>query len=150
MTVDLSGLPLFHDLTPAHRALIASTAHAESHPAGTRLFTEGQRAERGWVVLDGRVAVEATVPGRGAVTVQSVGVGELLGLSWLVPPYRWHFGATVVTPSRLACLDVARLREAAESDPAFGYRLALVLAEAMLHRLQGTRSRLLDLYRSPS
>ncbi|GAA0250951.1 cyclic nucleotide-binding domain-containing protein [Saccharothrix mutabilis subsp. mutabilis] len=150
MTTDLADLALFRPLAPAHRALIAASAHPEHHPAGTRLFDQDQPAEHSWVVLTGCVALDAAVPGRGAVTVQGVGPGELLGLSWLVPPHRWHFGATVVVPAHLARLDVARLRETAERDPEFGYRLSLVLAEAMLHRLQSTRYRLLDLYRNPS
>ncbi len=93
--------------------------------------------------------VDIPVPGRGSVAVQSIGPGELLGRSWVVPPYRWHFGATVVSPTRAIAWDAARLRELAEEDPALGYRLSLVLAEAMLNRLQSTRLRLLDLYRNP-
>jgi CRP-like cAMP-binding protein len=150
VTTDIADLALFRPLEPAHRALIAASAVHENHPAGTRLFHEGQTAEHCWVVLSGCVALDAVVPGRGTATIQGVGPGELLGLSWLVPPYKWHFGATVVAPAHLARLDVARLRTAAQEDPAFGYRLSLVLADALLHRLQSTRYRLLDLYRTPS
>jgi len=45
-------------------------------------------------------------------------------------------------------LDTAELRALAVADPGFGYALSRTLFEIMLHRLQATRARLLDLYRS--
>ncbi|MER5267126.1 Crp/Fnr family transcriptional regulator [Actinosynnema sp. NPDC002837] len=149
MIPDLDTVPLLGALTPTQRAVLAGTGELETHRPGTRLFEEGQPADRARVVLCGCVMVDIPVPGRGSVAVQSIGPGELLGLSWFVPPYRWHFGATVVSPTRAIAWDAARLRELAEEDPALGYRLSLALAEAMLNRLQSTRLRLLDLYRNP-
>ena len=90
------------------------------------------------------------IPGRGLVVVQTLGAGDVLGWSWLVPPYRWHFGAAAIEPGDRHRLDTEELRALAEADP--GFRLCPVpaLFEEMLHRLQATRARLLDLYRSPS
>ena len=145
----LDSLPLLDSLTPMQRAVLTGTGEVEDYRPGTRLFDEGQPADRGWVVLNGCVTVDAVVPGRGTVTIQGIGPGELLGLSWFVPPYRWHFGATVVSPTRALVFDAARLRALADEDPSLGYRLSLVLSEALLTRLQSTRLRLLDLYRTP-
>ena len=44
----------------------------------------------------GRVAIASITPHEGPLTIQSVGDGDLLGWSWLVPPYRWHFGARAI------------------------------------------------------
>jgi CRP/FNR family transcriptional regulator, cyclic AMP receptor protein len=85
------------------------------------------------------------VPGTGPVVIQTVGPGELLGWSWLVPPHRWHFGATAVEPTTAAKLDTLQLRALAEQDPRFGYRLTLTLFEALLQRLQAPRTRLIEL-----
>ncbi|MEV8438715.1 Crp/Fnr family transcriptional regulator [Actinosynnema sp. NPDC051121] len=149
MIPQLERLPLLGALTPTQRAVLAGTGKLEEYRPGSRLFEEGQPADRGWIVLCGCVMVDITAPGRGTVAVQGIGPGELLGLSWFVPPYRWHFGATVVSPTRAVVFEAARLRALAEEDPALGYRLSLVITEAMLNRLQSTRLRLLDLYRDP-
>ncbi|NUT54024.1 MAG: Crp/Fnr family transcriptional regulator [Saccharothrix sp.] len=129
--------------------MLAGIGVREDYEPGRRLFDEGQPADRAWVVLSGCVVVDAVVPGRGTVAVQGIGPGELLGLSWLVPPYRWHFGATVVSPTSAVVLDAVRLRALADEDPTLGYRLSLALAEALVNRLQATRLRLIDLYRNP-
>jgi CRP/FNR family transcriptional regulator, cyclic AMP receptor protein len=153
MTTPMTGLdtlPLLTNLSHTQRAAVAGVSRIETYEPGTRLFDEGGLADQCWVVLSGCVMVDAAVPQRGPVAVQSIGPGELLGWSWLVPPYRWHFGATVVSPTRAAVVDTGALRQLADEDPALGYQLSLVLIEALLNRLQATRIRLLDLYRNPS
>jgi CRP/FNR family cyclic AMP-dependent transcriptional regulator len=153
MTTPMTGLdtlPLFTNLSHTQRAAVAGVSRLETYEAGTRLFDEGGFADQCWVVLTGCVTVDTVVPQRGRVAVQSIGPGELLGWSWLVPPYRWHFGATVVSPTRAVVVDTAALRQLADEDPALGYQLSLVLLGALLNRLQATRIRLLDLYRNPA
>ncbi|MFB9905391.1 Crp/Fnr family transcriptional regulator [Allokutzneria oryzae] len=135
-------------MSPAQVALLATTASEVDFAPGDRLFEEGQPARGCWLVLDGCVALDVTFPGRGEVLVQTLGAGDVLGWSWLVPPYRWYFGATATAPTSAIALDTDRLRALAENDPAFGYPLALRLFGGLLDRLQTTRARLLDLYRS--
>lgn len=147
---ELDALPLFANLSHTQRAAIAGVSRIETYEPGTRLFEEGGLADQCWVMLAGCVMIDTVVPARGRTTVQSIGPGELVGWSWLVPPYRWHFGATVVSPTRAAVVETGALRMLADEDPALGYQLSLILIEALLNRLQATRIRLLDLYRNPS
>lgn len=146
----LDSLPLLAHLSHTQRAAIAGVSRIETFEPGTRMFDEGGLADQCWVVLSGCVMLDAFVPPGGHVVLQSIGPGELIGLSWLVPPYRWHFGATAVSPTRAVVVDTAALRALANDDPALGYQLALILIEALVNRLQATRIRLLDLYRNPS
>lgn len=88
----LAEFPLFAQLPAAQRVLISRAAHAVSFEAGRRVFCEGQPARGCWLIRAGHVAIDAHVPVRGAVVVQTLGPGDVLGWSWLVPPYRWHFG----------------------------------------------------------
>jgi len=81
--------------------------------------------------------------------VQTLGPGDVLGWSWLVPPHYWQFTATALTSVTAVELDTAELQALAEADPALGYPLALTLFEVVVARLQSTRSRLLDLYGNP-
>lgn len=145
----LAPFPVFGRLTPAQRAVVAATAQDVSLAAGTRLFEEGQDATGCWLIRHGQVTLETAVPGRGQVVIQTLGPGDLLGWSWLVPPHRWHFTAMASGPVSAVRLDTAQLRALADQDPALGYPLSLGLFETLLARLQSTRSRLLDLYGSP-
>lgn len=139
----------FDRLTPEHRSLVAATAREVSFPAGATIFSDGQPARGCWVIGAGQIALGTAVPGRGLVVVQTLGPGEVLGWSWLAPPYHWHFTATASTEVNAVEFDTAQLRALADSDPALGYPLSLGLFEIVVARLQHTRSRLLDLYGSP-
>ena len=145
----LAAFPVFAQLPEAELELISSTARTVRFAARQRLFSEGQPAQGCWLIEDGRVALDMAVPGRGQVVLQTLGPGDVLGWSWLVPPYRWHYGAVSVLPTTATELDTAQLRALAEQDSRFGYMLVLTLFEAVLQRLQATRARLLDLYGSP-
>lgn len=150
MTNDLlTGFAVFDRFTDAQRQLLIDIASEVSYPAGERLFTDGEDAVGCWLIRSGRVALETAVPGRGQVVVQTLGSGDLLGWSWLVAPHQWHFTATAAGPVTALRLDTDRLRALADRDPDLGYRLALGMFEVLLDRLQSTRARLLDLYRSP-
>jgi CRP/FNR family cyclic AMP-dependent transcriptional regulator len=141
----LDALPLLEGLTHTQRVALAGVSTIATYEPGHRLFDEHGSADRCWVVLSGCVVVDALVPPRGHVALQSIGAGELVGWSWFVPPYRWHFGATVVSPTRAAVMDAEQLRALAGADPEFGYRLSQILVAALLNRLQTTRMRLLEL-----
>ena len=145
----LSGFVMFDRLSGAQRAMISEAAQPVDIAVGARLFDEGQPASGCWLIRAGEVALETSIPGRGQTVVQTLGPGDVLGWSWLVPPHRWHFTATARTPVTAWRLDTDRLRELAEQDPALGYPLALGLFEVLLARLQDTRARVLDLYGSP-
>ncbi|MEU0504314.1 cyclic nucleotide-binding domain-containing protein [Nocardia sp. NPDC005998] len=146
---ELSQFAQLAALTDTELAVLADAGRDVSYPAGQQLITEGRSADRCWLIRDGRVGLDAHVPGRGDIVVQTLGSGDLLGWSWLMPPYRWHFGAHTVEPVHAIEFDSARLTELADLDPVFGRALNRMLLEAVLERLQATRARLLDLYRNP-
>jgi CRP-like cAMP-binding protein len=148
-SAELAGFPVFAQLSAAELGQVCATATPVRFATRQRVFAEGEHAEGCWLIHSGRVALDVFVPGRGLVVVQTLGPGDVLGWSWLVPPYRWHFGASAVEPTEAVRLDTGQLRTLAETDAAFGYVLATTLFSAMLQRLQATRARLLDLYRSP-
>jgi CRP-like cAMP-binding protein len=145
----LTGHPLFAGLSGTELELIASAARPVRLGARERLLREGDPARGCWLIHSGCIALDLAIPGRGQVVVQTLGRGDVLGWSWLVPPYRWQFGAVTVQPTTMTELDTEQLRALAEQDPRFGYTLMLALFESLAHRLQATRARLLDLYRIP-
>jgi CRP-like cAMP-binding protein len=140
---------LLECLSAAHRAAVVADAVPVTYPPGTQLFRAADPAVGCWLIRAGHVALRTDVPGRGQVTIQTLGANDVLGLSWLIPPHRWHFTATTSTEVTALQLDTARLRARADADPAFGYRLVVAMFEILLSRLQSTRARLLDMYGSP-
>jgi CRP/FNR family cyclic AMP-dependent transcriptional regulator len=146
LTEVVRSQPLFADLAPEHVELLAGCARNVRVAAGTRLLREGRPADRFYLLRRGRVAVQAVVPGRGRVVIETLGPGDVLGWSWLVPPYRWHFDAETLEPVVATAFDGACLRAKCDADPALGYALMRRFAQVIVDRLQHTRLRLLDLY----
>ena len=145
----LAAHPFLEGLTPDRLERLSSFAHRSQFHAGARVFSEGGRADRFWLIRDGHVTLDAHVPGRGEVVIETLGPGTVLGWSWLFPPYRWHFGATAVEPTLTVELDGAGVRRLCDADPVMGYELTRRFIEVVVERLQATRIRLLDLYGSP-
>ena len=113
----LAAFSVFAQLPQAELELISSTARTVRFAARQRLFSEGHPAQGCWLIEDGRVALDMTVPGRGQVVLQTLGPGDVLGWSWLVPPYRWHYGATSVLPTTATELDTVWWRSRRAGSP---------------------------------
>lgn len=142
LTEAISKHPFFHDLKPEHLAVLTVGAKTRDFKAGDVLFREGEPASEFYLIESGRVAVEARAPAHGTVGVQTVGAGEVLGWSWLFPPFAWHFQARAVEPGHAIVLDGAHLLVAAERNGVFGYELMKRVAQIVIRRLQATRHQL--------
>lgn len=137
---------LLSTLPAAGREQLLRLAREVSFPGGVSIFQEGRSADRFWIIHSGSVALDLHVPGRRPPTVETLGPGDLLGWSWLFPPYLWHLGAQTRTPVRADEFDAAAVRALCARDPALGYALTQGVAAVIAHRLTATRMRLLDLY----
>jgi CRP/FNR family cyclic AMP-dependent transcriptional regulator len=146
----LAAQPFLEGLTDRQLERLSTYARRSMFHAGNRVFREGGHADRCWLIQRGRVQLDTHVPGRGDVVVETLGPNAVLGWSWLFPPYRWHFGAVAVEPTFTLALDGPGLRRLCEEDPALGYDLTNRFIRVVVERLQATRVRLLDLYRTPS
>ncbi|MGW4740662.1 Crp/Fnr family transcriptional regulator [Nocardia xishanensis] len=147
---ELSAFGRLAALSEDQLRTLARAGRDVAFPAGHRVIGEGLPADRCWLIRRGRILLDAQVPGRGGVVLQTLEGGDVLGWSWLVPPYRWHFGAVTAEPVEAIEFDARTLAELADRDPRFALALTLMLFEALLDRLQATRARLLDLYRNPA
>ncbi|MBI3193500.1 MAG: cyclic nucleotide-binding domain-containing protein, partial [Ignavibacteriae bacterium] len=107
---------------------------------------EDEEANWFYIIRQGKVAVEAYAAERGAVIIDTVEEGDVLGWSWLIPPYNWHFDARAVELTLAIALDGKCLRNKCEHDHNLGYELLKRFAHIIEQRLEATRIRLLDLY----
>jgi CRP/FNR family transcriptional regulator, cyclic AMP receptor protein len=143
VTAALTAHPFFHGMSRDHLAVIAGSASDVTFPARHRLFEEGGSANCFWLIQSGRVALDLHVPGEERARIDTIGMGELLGWSWLFPPYEWAFGAVAASPVEAFEFDGRTVRASCASDPALGHEVTQRVARVLAKRLQTTRVRLI-------
>ena len=138
--------PFIAGLSESHLQVLAGCATNVRFTEGSPLLREGEIANKFFLIRTGRAALETDFNARGKIRIQTVGPGEVLGWSWLVRPYRWHFSGIAVADVRSVALDGECLRNKSENDHDFGYEMLSRLSLVMERRLEATRMQLLDLY----
>jgi CRP/FNR family cyclic AMP-dependent transcriptional regulator len=145
----LAAHPFLRGMSRDHLAVLAEAASDVMFAPRDRLFDDGGTACRFWLIQSGFVALDLLVPGEGRVRIDTVGMGELVGWSWLFPPYKCAFGAVAASPVEAFEFDARAVRAQCAADPAFGYELTRRLAEVLAKRLQSTRFRLIAACQTP-
>jgi CRP-like cAMP-binding protein len=129
-----------------HLDALAEAASEVIFPAGHRIFADGDYADKFWLIQSGYVALDVLVPGESLAVVGRVGIGGLVGWSWLVPPYQWAFGAVCVTEVRAFEFNAQAVRDCCAADPALREELTRRLFQVVAGRLQDTRTKLITRY----
>jgi CRP-like cAMP-binding protein len=142
----LAEHPFFLGLKPEHVNLLSGCATLSRVEGGEFLFREGEVARSFYVVRHGSIAVASITPHEGLVVIQTVSDGDVLGWSWLLPPFRWHFGAYAIEPTSLVALDATCVRKKCEGDAKFGYQIMRRFAQVMASRLEATHLQLMNVY----
>jgi CRP-like cAMP-binding protein len=140
------AIKLLTALPPPQRERLMSLAREVSFPEDARIFEAGGTADRFWVIRSGAVSLDQRVTSIQRVTVASLGAGDLLGWSWLFPPYQWDFGAEAFSPVRAYEFEAPAVLRLCEEDPQLGMSLVRHVAEILAHRLEMTRGRLMEQY----
>lgn len=141
--------PFFQGLDPDFCDLVCGCAKNMRFNAGEYLFQEGGAADMLYLIRHGRVALETHRPGQSPVCFQTVGEGDLVGLSWLVPPYRWSYDARALEVTRAIGMDATCLRNKCDADHSLGYEVMQRLVPILVNRLQATRWQVMDVYGTP-
>ena len=139
----LAAHPFLHGMSADQLGLLADAARDVSFPARYRLFEDGGYATRFWLIQAGHVSLDLHVPGEGPVVIESIGMGELLGWSWLFPPYKWAFGAVAASAVEAFEFDAPTVRELCAAYPELGYEFNQRVTRVLARRLQATRIRLI-------
>jgi CRP-like cAMP-binding protein len=130
-------------LQPGQLDALAGTASEVMFPAGHRIFADGGYADRFWLIESGYVDLDVQVPGEGPAVIATVGIGGLLGWSWLTAGHKWAFGAVCVTEVRAYEFDAAAVRERCAADPALDSELTRRMFEVAAGRVQETTTLLI-------
>lgn len=142
----LTQHPFLQGIDKKYLELIVGCASNVRFDPDAALSKEGEEASQFFIIRSGKVAIEMHVPGRGPMQIQTLSDGDILGWSWLFPPYRWHFDARAIELTRAIALDGKCLRNKCEADHDLGYEMLKRFSNILEERLQALRLQLLDVY----
>lgn len=138
--------PFFQGMKQEHLDMLADCGDTATFADGDVLFRQEEEADRFFVVLHGHIALDLAAADRGRVTIQTLEQGEILGWSWLFPPYLWHFDARSMGETKCIVMDGKCLRAKLEHEAALGFELMKRFSAIIIDRLQATRMQLMDIY----
>jgi CRP/FNR family transcriptional regulator, cyclic AMP receptor protein len=142
----LAEHPFFKGMEDEYIELLSECASNVRYSAGDPIVSEGEAANRMFLIRYGKVALQIHSPNHGPIIIQTLDPGEVLGWSWMMPPYKWHFDAVAVDETRAISLDGECLRKKCANDPKLGYELMSRVAELVVERLNSTRLQLIQAY----
>jgi len=127
---DLRRAPLFSEISEEQLEKLADIASAVTLPADASVFSQGNRADAFYLLVEGAVKVAKTLlDGRGT-TIRYVAAGDTFGESVLFHD-TYPSSAETLAPSRLCRFETRAFRKLMLAEP----ELALVTIAAMARRL---------------
>jgi CRP/FNR family transcriptional regulator, cyclic AMP receptor protein len=145
LEADVAAHPFLIGIGANHIRLLADCAMRSHFRAGDVIFREGESANRFYLIEHGKVALESSTLGE-PVTIEEIHDGDLLGWSWLFPPYAWHFSARALEDTTAIFFYGTVLRDYCEKDHSLGFELFKRMSVVMLRRLQAARQKLLNVH----
>ena len=142
----IAECPFFAGLDHAYLDLIVGCASNVRFEGGSYIFREGTPADTFYLVREGKVAIEMFVPHRKPIIVSTVSEGDIVGWSWLLPPYVWKFNGHALQQTRAVALDGKCLRTKCEENHDLGYEILKRLVQIVEHRLDEARFQQMDVY----
>lgn len=138
--------PFLAGMNPTHLTLLTDCAIPVQFRKGQTILREGEMANRFYLIESGKVVLESGEGFGEPVIVETIGAGDLLGWSWMFPPYVWHFTARAVEPTQAIFFYGTILREYCERDHSLGYELFKRITPVMMKRLQSARHKMLSVH----
>lgn len=136
--------PFLIGISAHHIRLLVDSAMKTRFEAGQTIFEQGDTANRFYLIQTGKVVLESSGEQDEPVTIEVIGAGDLLGWSWLFPPYVWQFSARAAEATDAIFFYGTVLREYCDADPSLGLELFKRMGAIMITRLQSARSRLVQ------
>lgn len=142
----LAAHPVFRDFDSETLDLLAGCARNEHFHAGQTIYSEGDEANKVFLIRDGDISVEISAPQHNPIVVETLRAGDVLGWSWMVPPYQHMSDARALNEVRAISLDAVCMRGKSENNPALGYQMFKHFVPHMATRFRALRMQLLDVY----
>jgi CRP/FNR family transcriptional regulator, cyclic AMP receptor protein len=129
-----------------HLALLTDCAVTRHFNTDQIILSQGEFANGFYLIETGKVVLESETGFGQCIPIQTIGPGDLLGWSWMFPPYVWQFTARALEPTMALFFYAAILREYCEKDHSLGYELLKRISLVMVTRLQAAHDQLLSAY----
>jgi len=142
----IAGVALFKGMKQEHLALIAGCATNVRYEAGQFPGLAGSPADCFWIIRQGCMALEIHAPDRGTISIATMGDGEVVGFSWLVPPYQLRFDVHALTATRALLIDGRCLRGKLAQDHELAADLLGRFSTLAVQRLEALSLQLMDIY----
>jgi CRP-like cAMP-binding protein len=143
---NLRAHPFLADLEPAHLPRLLACARPLRFRAGEYLLREGDREDVLYLIRQGSVSIEMPRAGGEPLSIETLGPGDVLGVSLLTPAAA-HLDCRARDTVVAIGLDNEALEREMDADPRLGYALSRRLLERTYQRLARARMQHLDLYR---
>jgi CRP/FNR family cyclic AMP-dependent transcriptional regulator len=145
----LAAHEFFAGLNEDFMQFLSEYATERQYKKGEVLFQQGKPADKFYLVRSGQVSVQVPAIVGPTLELQILGENQLLGWSWLIPPYRWNFMARAVEDTDLIEFDGSAILDRCEKDPLFGYELFKRFTALMSKRLEAARQKMMDQWNPP-
>jgi CRP-like cAMP-binding protein len=142
----LKALKFFNDIEPDMVEYISHCGQNKHFHPGEYIGKEGEPAEHFYIIRSGKVALELHQHAKGTIMLKTLGAGDIMGISWIVPPYRLNFDMRALEETSVIEFDGTCIRGKCDEDPKLGYTLLKKFTEILGERLKNTRLQLLDVY----
>jgi CRP-like cAMP-binding protein len=143
----LDNLNFCKGLSLEYQRRLFAAGEIKVYQPGDRLFFEGQSSRDIFLLVEGQVILETSIPGQDPMRLQMVGAGELLGWSPVLGLGVMTATARAITPCHVLALNAAQILSLAEEDPKFVLEFMRRVAITLARRLNATRLQLLEAYR---
>jgi CRP-like cAMP-binding protein len=138
--------PFLAGMNRMQLALLTDCAMAARFEKGETILSEGEFANRCYLIETGKVVLEFGGSFGEPLMIETIGPGDLLGWSWMFPPYTWQFSARAIEPTTAIFFYGTILREYCEKDHSLGYELFKRMSVVMIKRLQAARRQMLSVH----
>ncbi len=143
---ELREHPFLRGMDPGFLKAIEGATQERSFGTGDLVIREGEAAKEMLLVQHGKIGLELVAPDRPRLSLLTVGPGEIVGWSWLIPPHLWLSDGRALKPTRILAIDGATLRAALEDRPKDAYQFMLRLVPVISRRLQIARIQVMDIH----
>ena len=145
----LAAHAFFSSLSEDYIKLLSEFVVERQVAKGEVLFQQGKVADKFYLVRKGQISVQVPALVGPPLELQILGENQMLGWSWLIPPYRWNFMARAVEDTELLEFDGQAILARCENDPKFGYELFKRFTALMSERLNAARQKMMDQWNPP-
>lgn len=141
----LTTIPWFLDLSKRQLEALASISSLVEFKAGQMIFNEGDQLDNMYIILDGEVGVDMSVPTRGQVRIYVAEPLDIIGWSKMTPVVRQRVASTTALKNtRLLLIQGDDLLTLCDQDRQVGYVIFKRLANIVASNMLMTKLQLLD------